>query len=71
MMQDNSQSNNTTVEVVSTSTTADIVPVATPLVMKWKWTMKEGALLAARSATNLELIVTRILSLSMRRKPYL
>ena len=31
----NSQaSNNTTVEVVSTATTADIVPIATPLVMK-------------------------------------
>ena len=33
----NSQaSNNTTVEVVSTITTANIVPIPTPLVTKWK-----------------------------------
>ena len=33
----NSQtSNNTIAEVVSTSTTADVVPVTTPLLMKWK-----------------------------------
>ena len=39
--QDNSSphiqaSNNTTVEIVSTTTTADKVPIATPLAMKWK-----------------------------------
>ena len=33
----NSQaSNNMTVEVVSTTATTDVVPVATPLVMEWK-----------------------------------
>ena len=68
----NSQaSNNTTVEVVLTTTTTDTVPITTPLAMKWKKTTKERALLRARSATNLEMIVTWILSLSIRRKPHL
>ena len=47
--------NNTTVEVVTTTT--DIVPLATPLLTKWK----KGALLVRRSIANVEMIWTWIL----------
>ena len=60
-------SNNTTIEVVAT--TADIVPVATPLIMKWKRTLKKEALLARGSIANVKMIWTWIHFLSIRRKP--
>ena len=68
----NSQaSNNTTLEVVLTITTANAVPIVTPLITKWKMIMNEEVLQAAKSAINLGMTVTWRPFLSIRRKCHL
>ena len=68
----NSQaSNNTTLEVVSTITTTNIVPITTPLTMKQKMIMNEEVLQAAKSVINLGMTVTWRPFMSIRRKCHL